>query len=67
MSDQTAQQMSREELIEQILSLSESLKISKKKEQEIRKKVLEEMEKLETAERKCEQAEIENQMQNVLS
>lgn len=67
MSPQNTQEISREELIEEIIALSNSLKISQEKERMIREKVLEEMKQLETAERTCEEAELENRMENILS
>ena len=67
MSPQNTQEINREELIEEIIALSNSLKISQEKEHYDSLKSSWGNETTETAERTCEEAELENRMENILS
>jgi len=61
------QKMSKEEMIDKIIELVESIKVTRKKTEEIKKQVLEKMHELERLQKKREVKEVEQEMDQMLA
>lgn len=59
--------MSKQEMIDKIIGLVESIKVTRKKTEEIKKQVLEKMHELERLQKKREVKEIEQEMDEMLA
>jgi regulator of replication initiation timing len=61
------QKMSKQEMIDKIIELVESIKVTRKKTAEIKKQVIEKMHELERLQKKRELKEVEKEMDEMLA